>query len=454
MTFISSDGARESAASEQSPRGAPAHTAPSPRKRFYYGWTIVALAAAAMVATLPGRTHGLGMITERLLNDPAFHIDRVSYADLNLWATLLGAAFCLPCGRLIDRYGLRTVLTGTVLCLGVVVLAMTRLTGVVMLFVAIALTRGFGQSALSVVSITMVGKWFSSRKLSLAMAAYAVLMSLGFIGAALWGKEYAAADWRVVWSAMGLLLLFGMAPLGWLLTRNSPEQCGLFLDGEESNNTSTSSDAVGHTLVQALRTPAFWVFGLAVSMYGLIASGVSLFNESILVERGFTVEVYYNMLALTTAVALLAKFPIGWLVQRMPIGRTLSVAMFVLAASLCWLPRVETQPQVVLYAVGMGLSGAAITVIFFTFWGRAYGRAHLGRIQGAAQMLTVFASALGPKMLAECQARTGSYSLIFYTMAVVVSALATWAFFVPIPRPEEAGQPALVLNALSVTQET
>ena len=56
------------------------------------------VAAAAMVATLPGRTHGLGLVTEPLLAD--LGLDRVPFAALNLWATLLGAAFCLPVGWL------------------------------------------------------------------------------------------------------------------------------------------------------------------------------------------------------------------------------------------------------------------------------------------------------------------------------------------------------------------
>ena len=444
MTFTSSD------------RPPSESTVSKSRNPVYYGWMIVVVAAAAMVATLPGRTHGLGMITERLLNDPAFNLNRVSYSNINLWATLIGAAFCLPCGKLIDRYGLRMMLTGTVLFLGVVVLAMTQLTGVALLFVAITLTRGFGQSALSVVSITMVGKWFS-RKLSLAMAAYAVLMSLGFIGASLWAKRYADADWRVVWSTMGMFLLFGMVPLGWLLTRNSPEQCGLPLDGDKVPTRDTCDNVVGHTLMQAIRTPAFWVFGLSISTYGLIASGVSLFNESILAERGFSVAVYYNLLALTTAIALTMKFPIGWLAQRLPLGRMLGGAMVVLAAALFYLPQVETQPQLVLYALGMGISGAALTVLFFTIWGRAYGRAHLGRIQGAAQMMTVFASAFGPKILAECQTRTGSYAPMFYTLAGIVSLLAVCAWFVPIPRPAQSEQFSHTqnsLNTLPLTQET
>ena len=56
----------------------------------YYGWVVLLVAAAAMVGTLPGRTQGLGLITEPLLAD--LDIGRVDYAQLNLWATLIGAA--------------------------------------------------------------------------------------------------------------------------------------------------------------------------------------------------------------------------------------------------------------------------------------------------------------------------------------------------------------------------
>lgn len=62
--------------------------------RFYYGWAMVVVAATAMVATRPGRTFGLGMVTERLLKDPSLGLTRTSYAVVNVWATLIGAAFC------------------------------------------------------------------------------------------------------------------------------------------------------------------------------------------------------------------------------------------------------------------------------------------------------------------------------------------------------------------------
>ena len=69
------------------------------------GWINVVVAAVIMLATLPGRTQGLGLITEPMLRD--LQLDRVTYANINLWATLLGAAICLPIGRVFDRVGLR-----------------------------------------------------------------------------------------------------------------------------------------------------------------------------------------------------------------------------------------------------------------------------------------------------------------------------------------------------------
>src|SRR5918996_3464162 len=90
---------------------------------FYYGWVHVFVAALAMVGTLPGRTQGLGLITEPLLAD--LQIDRVFFARINLWATLIGALFCLGVGKLIDRFGSRIVLTLVTLALASVVLLMS-----------------------------------------------------------------------------------------------------------------------------------------------------------------------------------------------------------------------------------------------------------------------------------------------------------------------------------------
>ena len=108
--------------------------------------------------------------------------------------------------------------------------------------------------------------------------------------------------------------------------------------------------------------------------------------------------------------------------------------MVLLAGSLAALPHVSTQLHVAIYAAVMGLAGGFVIVIFFSFWSAAYGRKHLGKIQGAAQALTVIASALGPLVLAETVSRTGSYASIFYILTILVLILGFLAWLVPLPR--------------------
>jgi MFS family permease len=408
--------------------------------RVYYGWLVLLVAAAAMVGTLPGRTQGLGLVTEPLLAD--LGLSRVAYARINLWATLAGGLFALGVGRWMDRFGGRALLTLVALALGAVVCEMSRARSTTALAITLTLTRGLGQSALSVISIALVGQWFV-RRIDTAMALYSVVLSLGFMLAfPLVGGWVAEWGWRGAWLAVGLVLILGLAPLALLVVRRGPEACGLAPDGRAgARNLVAPRDAVdaspaeleGHTFGAALATPAFWVFALGTALYGLIASGIGLFNESILAERGFPAGVYHQTLAVTALAGLAGNFLGGALAARVRPTRLLAGALAVLALGLTALPFLAGRGQVLLWAAAMGIGGGIVMVLFFSVWSRAFGRRALGRIQGSAQAVTVVASALGPLALAECVERTGSYRAMFLLLAMVVAAMGAAALVVRLP---------------------
>jgi MFS family permease len=415
-------------------------------RRLYYGWIVLLVAALAMVGTLPGRTQGLGLITEPLIAD--LGISRVRYAELNFWATLIGAAGAIGVGQLIDRLGSRTVLTLVAVALGLVVTAMSQTSSFGALAVWITLTRGFGQSALSVVSIAMVGHWFV-RKIDAAMALFSVAMSIGFMMAfPLVGTLVQSWGWRGAWLTVGCGVLL-LAPVSMAFVRRGPEACGLLPDGDSVRSISTrperpepSGAAAGYAWTEALLTPAFWVFAAGTALYGLVASGIGLFNESILAERGFDAQVYYYTLVVTAVTALAGNFVGGWLATWVPMGRLMAISLFVLTGGLGALPHVATLLHVMVWAVAMGLGGGLVMVLFFSVWPRVFGRRHLGTIQGAAQALTVLASALGPLLLAWCVEWTGSYAMMFRALAGVIGLLACAALVMPTPAAAPALAPA------------
>jgi hypothetical protein len=87
--------------------GEPALVQAASRPLVYYGWVNVVMGALAMTATLPGRTHGLGLITKPLLDD--LQMQEQVFSSLNFWAILLGTLFAWPIAWLIDRWGTRLV---------------------------------------------------------------------------------------------------------------------------------------------------------------------------------------------------------------------------------------------------------------------------------------------------------------------------------------------------------
>lgn len=416
-------------------------------------WVHVSVAALAMVLTLPGRTHGLGLVTEPLLTDLA--LEKVPFAALNFWATIIGAAFCVPVGWAIDRLGVRAVLGAVLLALGAVVIVMAgiptggRSIGLLTpevffggglersdvpldLFLLVLLTRGLGQSALSVVSLALVGK-VAGKKPGAVIGVYSFLVAIGFMAAFMGIKgafEVLRADWRALWGGLGWVLVASGA-LALAFVRNPrPVE-----DRDEAPGTGEHS----YTLGAALLTPGFWVFGLATSFYGLVAAGTSLFNESLLAERGFDRRVFYTITSITPLIGLAANLGAGWLATKIRLGVLLAASLVLQAAALACFPFVTALGEVYAYAATMGVAGGILTVVFFAVWRQAFGPAYLGQVQGAAQLLTVLASAAGPMALAAGRRAHGSYGPVVQNLAIAAVVFAVAAWLVPLPN---AARPA------------
>ena len=62
-----------------------------------------------------------------------------------------------------------------------------------------------------------------------------------------------------------------MAPVTWLFVRDRPA-------AGEGDVEALAMQPTDLTLGQALRTPAFWLFALASAAFGLVYSGIALFN--------------------------------------------------------------------------------------------------------------------------------------------------------------------------------
>jgi predicted MFS family arabinose efflux permease len=151
--------------------------------------------------------------------------------------------------------------------------------------------------------------------------------------------------------------------VGWLVVRDRP--------AEVVGYASASELREDVSFAAALRTPAFWIFSLASSCFGLVYSGIALFNQSILEQRGFDASTYHTVLVISTMIGLAANFAGGWLASWWSIQKLTGIGMGTLAASLLVLPVATTFAHILMYATAMGIAGGVVTVVFFSVWRRS-----------------------------------------------------------------------------------
>jgi MFS family permease len=193
-----------------------------------------------------------------------------------------------------------------------------------------------------------------------------------------------------------------------------------------------------HTLRQALTSPVFWVVALGSSVFNLAWSGLTLFNESLLAEFGLSQETAVQNMAILTGVGLAANLVAGKLATKDYVVRLLGVGLLLLMIGLAALPTIGGLAGARVYATALGLSGGVVTVVFFAAWRHLFGPQELGRIQGAAQLTTVIASAMGPLIVAEGFAYAGSYSAVMIALASLAGLLGLAAYLVPDPEEPQA----------------
>jgi predicted MFS family arabinose efflux permease len=392
-------------------------TTESPSKKSKNAATILLVASLTMVATLPGRTVGLGLITEQLLADLA--LTRSNFAELNLWATFIGSLFILGTGPALDR-SLRWTTTAVLAGFSGAVFWLANLSGPALLLLILILIRGLGQSSLSLCSVTIVGKNFQHKRSS-AMGVFAVLTSLLFVGAIpSVGSMIVPLGWRKTWIILaGVVFAIGFIVA--ILVRDP------HLPGNRGNFDARTT---GKTLREALKSPALWVLTIGIGIYYFAFTGITLFSESLVVSLDFSKDIRDWVLAIMMGSALISNLCCGWLAQRASVLGTFGGSMIIFSACLIGFPLASgSTGWIFVVAAALGIGSGAVTVIFFTGFADLFGNRNLGKIQGVAQAVTVGASGAGPLFFARSFESSGSYSTVFFTLAPLAMMAGIWAFY-------------------------
>ena len=398
-------------------------------ERYYYGWTMVGVAALCLFCSGPGQSHTFSVFIKPITE--SLGVSKASIASAYAMATL-AAAFLLPrAGKLLDIHGPRKTLIAVSLVLGLACMFFGAAASYLWLALGFALLRFMGQGATMMSSADLVSQWFQAKRgfaMSLMGFGFAASMAIHpLLGEWLIG----AVGWRMAWVALGLLTWVLMLPVLVFLVHDKPESLGMRIDGggkvEESDEELVLTGLAGH---EARKELAFYLLCLVWFVIGGLVTVLHFFQVTVLSDQGLDSSAAARLFSVSALTAVLAMPFIGKLYDTIKTRFVIATAMFLIALALFMITQVQGLSTGIAYAIVFGLCNAFMLTMFGYIWPRYFGRAHLGAIQGQGQMLGVVGASVAPVPVGYAIDQFGRADSTLWALAVVavITGIVTIVF--------------------------
>ncbi len=418
----------------------------------YYGWRIVGFASITLMLTGPGQTIGMSVFVEELVVELDITRSRISFAYLI--ATLAGAFTLSWFGRSLDRFGIRTAMTGISIAFAIAIASLAGVVGFVSMVAAFTGLRALGQGALALTATTSVSLWFEQRRGMAVGIVTAVGAGLTALVPILFTLVIDLVGWRSALLLTAPLVGFLLVLIAQRGMRDGPHEFGLGLDGRtlspqesasaQNSESTPARGGAGPTQVsgrsgrEALRTPMFWALALVFATPSMIGTGLIFHQLSVLGEQGLTATQAAAMFLPYSLVVMAATFLTGALTDRIGSRALLALPMLTLMGAMQLVSHITPGALVLLYAVLLGSTSGAARALEPALMPKFFGLAHIGEIRGRIGSIKVGASALGPFALALGFDQFGAYGTALSVLMVLPAAGLLAVLVVGRPAPASA----------------
>lgn len=366
----------------------------------FYGWWLVGLSGFIMLLAHVPLFHAMGVWAVALEREFGWTRTQLGLA---LTFTRVEGGLMGPLeGYLVDRLGTRRmVMIGLlILASGFLLFSQVHSLGVFYLsYVTMAVGQGFG-GWLSL--MTMLNHWFVRQRATAIGWAnvgsrFGALILVPLIAWAI-DPDNPQLGWRTTAMVLGVFTLIVAVPLSRLI-RNRPQEHGLLPDGQpllaqsepgqqeegqEKKSLSIPAETNDYTTSQAIRTSAFWLIALGHGFTSMVIIAIMAHLGLLIVDAGFDVPTTAWIVAIYTAVAMVAQVVGGYVGDRIPKRIALFMFSTVQAVGVVALTYATTISMLVVFAFLFGLGFGGRNPLTVAIRGDYFGQAAFGKILGVS----------------------------------------------------------------------
>ena len=336
-----------------------------------------------------GQSFFLGIFNTSIRNE--LSITHGQFGTIYASATLLSSFLLIWVGKKIDDINIFKFALLVTLLLSFSCYFFSKISSILILFIAIFLMRFSGQGMMSHTATTTISRYFTKSRGKALSTGWFGLSSAEFILPVFMIYLLSVIDWRLIWTYISILILLFLPIISFILIKK------LNFDSREelSENEKKLTNIINWTRSEVLKDYRFYIVCMNMLAMPWIATGVFVYQSFILSSKGWGQYVIAQSFMVYSVASVITLFLAGFLIDKFTSRKLLIYMNIPLLLSAGVLFYFKSPISSFFFLGLIGISNGLANVLGSSTWAEIYGVKHIGSIKALTTALMVFATAFG-----------------------------------------------------------
>jgi len=336
-----------------------------------------------------GQSFFLGIFNTSIRNE--LSITHGQFGTIYASATLLSSFLLIWVGKKIDDINIFKFALLVTLLLSFSCYFFSKISSILILFIAIFLMRFSGQGMMSHTATTTISRYFTKSRGKALSTGWFGLSSAEFILPVFMIYLLSVIDWRLIWTYISILILLFLPIISFILIKKLNFDSREELSGNEKKLTNIKN----WTRSEVLKDYRFYIVCMNMLAMPWIATGVFVYQSFILSSKGWGQYVIAQSFMVYSVASVITLFLAGFLIDKFTSRKLLIYMNIPLLLSAGVLFYFKSPISSFFFLGLIGISNGLANVLGSSTWAEIYGVKHIGSIKALTTALMVFATAFG-----------------------------------------------------------
>jgi predicted MFS family arabinose efflux permease len=335
-----------------------------------------------------GQSYFLGLFNSSIRE--ALLITHGQFGSIYATATLCSSILLIWVGKKIDDVNIFKFAFFVTILLSFACFVFSKVSSVLLLFIAIFLMRFSGQGMMSHTASTTISRYFTKTRGRALSISWFGLSSAEFILPVMMVYLLSIIDWKNLWLIFSIIVLIVLPIASFLLIKN------LNLNSREVNNKNNNEIKIKQwKRIEVIKDYRFYIICLNMLAMPWIFTGFAVFQSFIQASKGWGPYIIAQSFMSYSIFSVLTLFISGFLIDKFTSRKLLIYMNIPLLISVIVLFYFDTPFTAFVFLGLVGISNGFANILGSSTWAELYGVRYLGSIKALTTALMVFATAFG-----------------------------------------------------------